>query len=134
MSPEEIVRALAAVKPACCDATECCTLCDGHGWQASEGHEPDCPWRLAVEWVEANPRDDARDVEMQRRSIDRRLRFEATNSDHPGATRSLMAEAARWLTAARLPIPNDPMPFGRVEENEAYVQALATGVPRPGDE
>ncbi len=63
MTPEEIVRALAATKRPIAEGIGClyCALC-GDSWRADDvaaipsSHRPACPWRLAVEWVEANPR------------------------------------------------------------------------------
>jgi hypothetical protein len=52
MTAEQIVRALAAARPVASDGL--CGVCDG--WDSElmqERHEPDCPWRLAVEWVAA---------------------------------------------------------------------------------
>ncbi len=68
MTPEQIVRALAAADPVAYDGDRwdgdyACTLCDGR-WSERGGdvaarassHEPDCPWRLAREWVAAQDR------------------------------------------------------------------------------
>ncbi len=48
MDAEQIVRALAAADPIGPDKPWC-DLCRGN----KDGHDPDCPWRLAVEWVAA---------------------------------------------------------------------------------
>lgn len=54
---EIIVRALAAGDPTAADehdGTPYCTLCDTAKWNGlarPANHDPDCPWRLAVEWV-----------------------------------------------------------------------------------
>lgn len=57
MTPEAIVRALAAANPLCeHDFGSDCSLC-GAPLIAIEvaAHEPDCPWRQACEWVAAHP-------------------------------------------------------------------------------
>jgi hypothetical protein len=61
---ERIVRALAAADPGDYDTHEC-SLCDGRTWDGTrevddqppiqELHDAACPWRLAREWVAANP-------------------------------------------------------------------------------
>jgi hypothetical protein len=51
---EQIVRALAAADPIHVDLryTTACALCDAAGrFESEASHKPDCPWRLAVEWV-----------------------------------------------------------------------------------
>jgi hypothetical protein len=57
MSPQDIVRALAAADPIQHsedpDAfAHWCVLCDTSNPVDARDHEPDCPWRLAVEWCE----------------------------------------------------------------------------------
>lgn len=47
-SPEQIVRALAAAEPI---YDGHCAMCHVH--RLDDEHKPDCPWRLAVEWVAA---------------------------------------------------------------------------------
>lgn len=62
MNTEEIVRTLAAKSAPQCDSIppRTCLLCEAEAqgdayWLAGpEEHKPDCPWRLAVEWVAAN--------------------------------------------------------------------------------
>lgn len=68
MTAEEIVRALAAADPVvvsalnsgweyagtCYGPDYACGVCRTEASLAPETHKPDCPWRLAVEWVEAN--------------------------------------------------------------------------------
>lgn len=57
MNAEQIVRALAAANPLTNDRPEGpshCVLCDGPSDGRCVDHEPDCPWRLAVEWVAAD--------------------------------------------------------------------------------
>ncbi len=52
---EQIVRALAAADPTYVDheGDRECALCDAWTLRFASGHAPDCPWRLAVEWVAA---------------------------------------------------------------------------------
>ncbi len=54
MTPEAIVRALAAATEPIDASYKLCALCGGR--YEDDPHEPDCPWRLAVEWVAANDR------------------------------------------------------------------------------
>lgn len=60
ISAADIVRKLAAQDPCAGDVEselETCGLCHVYGYGiASEEHESDCPWRLAVEWVRQSPR------------------------------------------------------------------------------
>ncbi len=49
MTPEKIVRALAAADPMQTYEDDC-ALCSS-AVAPGDPHEPDCPWRLAVEWV-----------------------------------------------------------------------------------
>jgi hypothetical protein len=52
-----IVRDLAANHPGAASEVHgdpYCTLCDG-ATQDPPVHDPDCPWRRAVEWVQAHP-------------------------------------------------------------------------------
>lgn len=55
MTPEQIVRALAGADPAQRTGAWCglcgTVLIAQPGDEAKRDHEPDCPWRLAVEWV-----------------------------------------------------------------------------------
>lgn len=55
--PESIVRALAARTPANNfdrNGDRVCALCrETYPDEDKDSHEPDCPWRLAVEWVAA---------------------------------------------------------------------------------
>lgn len=53
MTAEQIVRALAATDPVSTDGVWIqCKLCyDDHAEGRPLEHEPECPWRLAVEWV-----------------------------------------------------------------------------------
>jgi len=68
MTAEQIVRALAAADPICEDAWYGCGLCGSVGVQA-DPHEPDCPWRLAVEWVAAqDDREAAERLRVRERS------------------------------------------------------------------
>jgi hypothetical protein len=57
--PERIVRALAARNyPTDDSGYDVCGLCEASDHDGQFGpliHEPDCPWRLAREWVAANP-------------------------------------------------------------------------------
>lgn len=57
MTAEQIVRALAVADPVEHQPgwPAVCGLCtaEGKGNRFVEEHEPDCPWRLAVEWVAA---------------------------------------------------------------------------------
>jgi hypothetical protein len=60
MTPEQIVRALAAADPTVYEEAEerfACTVCGDYkrerGYLDLEDHAADCPWRLAVEWVSA---------------------------------------------------------------------------------
>ncbi len=57
MTTEEIVRALAAADLA--PGGDSCRLCGPAGFEPESvaDHEPDCPWRLAVEWVAAQERE-----------------------------------------------------------------------------
>ncbi len=64
MTAEQIVRALAARGPVAevitaADEHRHCTLCHVERGPAVPlddfNHQPDCPWRLAVEWVAAHP-------------------------------------------------------------------------------
>lgn len=53
---EQIVRALAAAVPRTHYDRGECNLCEAMADNtvgAVDQHEPDCPWRLAVEWVAA---------------------------------------------------------------------------------
>ena len=56
--PERIVRALAAANPADIESGEC-VFCNASSADLpstdDKEHDPTCPWRLAREWVEANP-------------------------------------------------------------------------------
>lgn len=53
-SEERIVRTLAAVDPVReCGGFLFCGVCSAGLNADGEPHEPDCPWRLAVEWVAA---------------------------------------------------------------------------------
>jgi hypothetical protein len=55
-SPERIVRALAAAdpRPSGGEWWDRCALCEAANSSGdTEDHKPDCPWRLAVEWVAA---------------------------------------------------------------------------------
>jgi hypothetical protein len=57
MTAEQIVRALAADEPIVWSSGgewHACGVCDASLPMKAEDHEADCPWRLAVEWVEAN--------------------------------------------------------------------------------
>jgi hypothetical protein len=50
----QIIRALAAAEPVACIGEDLvCALCDSDRWVPDMDHEPDCPWRQAVEWVAA---------------------------------------------------------------------------------
>lgn len=60
MDAEQIVRALAASDPVGFDNQEepACTLCEAALWNRMPQplddpatHDPNCPWRLAREWV-----------------------------------------------------------------------------------
>lgn len=53
MTAEQIVRALAAADPNVRGGWggHRCAFC--HAVRGIEDHRPDCPWRLAVEWVAA---------------------------------------------------------------------------------
>ena len=54
---ERIVRALAAGSPVTHQNDwHWCELCDADLPIRSGDHEPECPWRLAVEWVAAQQR------------------------------------------------------------------------------
>ena len=60
MDAEQIVRALAAAEPPLVPITTAdCTLCDALGSnehiREPDGHDADCPWRLAREWVATSP-------------------------------------------------------------------------------
>jgi len=58
MSPEEIVRKLAAAQPPISSSMDgpCCALCDTYPpHRELTQHSPRCPWRMAREWVEQNP-------------------------------------------------------------------------------
>jgi hypothetical protein len=59
MDAERIVRALAAASEPAYDAGEkYCSFCGAelpYGTEDPAAHEPTCPWRLAREWVVANP-------------------------------------------------------------------------------
>ncbi len=56
---EQIVRALAAASPVVhrSDGWARCGVCAAGGYigdgRDADDHDPDCPWRLAVEWVDA---------------------------------------------------------------------------------
>jgi hypothetical protein len=53
-----IVRALAAAEPNYHSGTwHVCHLCGASLPVEAAEHEPDCPWRLAVEWVEKEGRE-----------------------------------------------------------------------------
>jgi hypothetical protein len=60
MDTEQIVRLLAAdLAPEDDDqlGNQVCALCDAYAQVGDElaWHKPDCPWRLAREWVAAHP-------------------------------------------------------------------------------
>ncbi len=59
VTPEAIVRALAAKNPVAYNRVayaDACTVCLAErGVVTGLHHHSDCPWRLAVEWVAANP-------------------------------------------------------------------------------
>jgi hypothetical protein len=65
MDAEEIVRGLAAKDPPIDSEFGYCHLCDfveptpPSVWRVTpsspKAHKPDCPWRLAREWVAKNP-------------------------------------------------------------------------------
>jgi hypothetical protein len=60
---ERIVRALAAEEAPIDSDYQGCRLCgqlihdrlEGDRFGIAEYHKPACPWRMAREWVEANP-------------------------------------------------------------------------------
>jgi hypothetical protein len=54
-TPEDIVRALGGLKHAP-DSEGWCAFCSAPCDKPHWEHEIDCPWRRAVEWVEANPK------------------------------------------------------------------------------
>lgn len=54
---ESIVRAIAAAEPPLDRELGDCLLCQsskGDNWRP-EDHEPDCPWRQAMEWTARHP-------------------------------------------------------------------------------
>lgn len=55
MTAEAIVRALAAANTCTYEEEDwhSCVLCLASLPVRAADHEPECPWRLAVEWVEA---------------------------------------------------------------------------------
>jgi hypothetical protein len=78
---EQIVRALAAADLA--QGGDQCRLCGPAGFEPESlaDHEPDCPWRLAVEWVAAQDRDD--DAAERRRLSAARFNVLATVAHAP---------------------------------------------------
>jgi hypothetical protein len=58
MNAEQIVQALAQSsepKNEGGSGDGYCLLCDATGVWMGESHDPTCPWRLAQEWIAANP-------------------------------------------------------------------------------
>lgn len=106
MTPEAIVRALAAADPTAeigeGERTSIeCVLCGGE-LQFPHGvcHELDCPWRLAVEWVAASrgPHDDAAALEHCR-TLARLIRhgIEALSDGDDVTTEATLANLDRLL-------------------------------------
>jgi hypothetical protein len=86
MTPEQIVRALAAADLTVQDhGLTGCALCDRYLPVLTADHEPDCPWRLAVEWVSEQESREWADDETTKRGVRRaaQLAAEAAGcSDH----------------------------------------------------
>lgn len=72
MTAEQIVRALATADPWYADDDErhYCALCGSRLDRGqADDHEPDCPWRLAVEWVQGADATRCGDVHGDKRCV-----------------------------------------------------------------
>ncbi len=103
-TPEAIVRALAAADPRHhIEGTAwqiTCGLCspvarpDSRAAPTTEGHEPDCPWRLAVEWCAAEDTRQA-NIAAARKLHDDALRHLAASAGVPSWVDEAEAALAR---------------------------------------